>query len=66
MHRLILKNICMSIKKRNKIDVYMCKELITLKYIFLLKSFLYEIFLIMNNNQNSKIIQNMNEYNIIS
>lgn len=64
MHRLILKNICMSIKKRNKIDVYMCKELITLKYI--LKSFLYEIFLIMNNNQNSKIIQNMNEYNIIS
>lgn len=66
MHRLILKNVCMSIKKRNKIDVYMCKKLITLKYIFLLKSFLYEIFLIMNNNQNSKIIQNMNEYNIIS
>lgn len=64
MHRLILKNVCMSIKKRNKIDVYMCKKLIILKYI--LKSFLYEIFLIMNNNQNSKIIQNMNEYNIIS
>lgn len=52
----------MCIKKKNEIDVYMCKELITLKYIFLLKSFLYETFLIMNNNQYSKIIQNVNEY----